>query len=81
VGGAEIIVNWESFLRGTDKGLRIAALGFFIGVVGVGLGALSASVGVRWLGICAWLIVLAGWVIGAYGVLRGWMMMFRRRGQ
>jgi hypothetical protein len=75
-------VSWDAFLRGTDKSLRIAALGFFIGMAAAGVGFLAARADVRWLGIGAWCLGLVGWAIAMFGILRSFVMMFRgRRGQ
>jgi hypothetical protein len=71
------VVSWEAFLRGTNKSFRIAALGFFMGMAAAGVGFLAAWADVRWLGIGAWCLGLVGWAVAMFGILRGWVMMFR----
>jgi hypothetical protein len=75
-------VTWDAFLRGTDKSLRIAALGFFIGMAAAGVGFLAAWADVRWMGMARG--VSASWAgaVCMFGILRSWVMMLRgRRGQ
>jgi hypothetical protein len=76
-------VSWDdAYLRWTDKGLRIVALGFFIGMAATGVGFLAARADVRWLAIGAWTLGQVGWAVAILGILRGCVRMLRgRRGQ
>lgn len=54
------------------RGMRIAALGFFIALAGVGLGFFSWAISQRWLAVFAWFVGVAGCCTGFVGVAIQW---------
>jgi hypothetical protein len=73
-------VNWERFLRGTDyRSIRIFALGLGVSVVGALIGVTGFWLERSSVSVLGWSIGVLGWAVGAFGVLHGWVTMFRRR--
>ena len=63
----------HGFLAGTTRGLRFAAMGFAICILGVSLGFLGFYVGSRSMASIAFVIASLGVLLGFIGVLYGWI--------
>lgn len=67
----------EGFWRGTTKPLRIASVGFFVAVVGAGLGFAVSDGEPTTLFLIAYGVTACGIAIGGIGVLWGMTNVFR----
>lgn len=62
----------KPFFHGTTLGLRIAAAGFVVSLVGVILSFSVSGAGKVWLSVIGFAITAIGILIAAFGVVYGW---------
>ena len=68
----------KGFLHGTSRGMRIAAAGFAVALIGVIAGFVGFDVNERWLSITGFAVTAAGVLIGFAGVAHGWIYNAKR---
>lgn len=59
--------------------IKIAFWGFTLALAGVMCGFFGAQIHARWISVAAFCITALGILAGMFGIVYGWVMIFRMR--
>ena len=68
----------NSFFKGTTLGVRIAFGGFLVAAYGGLTAIVSAWIGIQWISILGFALVVAGVATGFIGIFWGWVELGRK---